>query len=310
MSLSSSRPAIVRRATAAGLAALVAWSLMTGLIRMTTEALGPQLGTALIYTLGAAFLFLANRPTPLRDIPRKYLVVGGALFVVYEVCMANAIGLAADERQTVEVGILNYLWPTFTVLFWAALQPGGRLRSLGRVLPGAVIATAGIVLAVGGRELSEGGMLFSGLLAKPVPYLLALVASVSWAVYSTVTPRMAKGANATAYFFALVAVALWALFGLSGASWPQPAMLSGGAAPLLAATVVVASGYALWNVAINHGDMRLLSSASYAAPVLSSIASALLLAVAPRAALLGRCGLCCCRVASQLARPAEDVTTS
>lgn len=281
MSLSFSRPIITRRATMAGLAALVVWSFMTGLIRMTTEAFGSQLGTALVYTLGAAFLFLVNRPTPLRDIPRIYLVTGGALFVVYEVCMANAIGLAADEQQTVEVGILNYLWPTLTVLLWAGLRPGNRVRSLGRVLPGAVIAAAGIVLAMGGRELAEGGVPFAGLLTNPAPYGLALTASVSWAVYSTATPRMAEGANATAYFFTLVAVALWVLFSLSGAPCPQPGIPWEGVIPLLAATVAVASGYALWNFAINHGDMRLLSSASYAAPVLSSVASAVLLAVAP-----------------------------
>ncbi|MGN0037507.1 MAG: hypothetical protein ACI36Y_00005 [Coriobacteriales bacterium] len=40
-------------ATAMGAAAILLWSLMVGLMRLTTEALGAQLGPVLVYAAGA-----------------------------------------------------------------------------------------------------------------------------------------------------------------------------------------------------------------------------------------------------------------
>ncbi|MDO4290517.1 MAG: EamA family transporter, partial [Eggerthellaceae bacterium] len=52
-----------------------------------------------------------------------------------------------------------------------------------------------------------------------------------------------------------------------------------GVAALAGAAVVVAAGYALWNFGASRGSMGFLSAASYFAPVLSSIASSVLLGV-------------------------------
>lgn len=264
-----------------GVAAIVLWSLMTGLLRIAMEGFGELLGAPLIYTLGAAVLFAVYRPTPLREVPRRYLAVGGLLFVAYEACMVLAIGLAATGEQTVEVSILNYLWPALMVLLWVALRRGPVVRNLLRVLPGAVVAVGGIVLAVGGQQLAQTGALFAGVLSNPLPYGLALSASVIWAVYSTATPAMAGSSNAVAYFFAGVACVLWVLFALAGFPMPNAVPGAGVWLALGASALVVAAGYALWNRAIQNGDMRALSAASYCAPVLSSVASSVILQVVP-----------------------------
>ena len=44
---------------------------------------------------------------------------------------------------------------------------------------------------------------------------------------------------------------------------------------------VIAAGYSCWNVGIEKGDMGALSIASYATPVLSSVASSVLLGQVP-----------------------------
>lgn len=44
------------RATAYGLAAIVAWGITTGLLRIIGESFGAALGTALYCTLGAGLL--------------------------------------------------------------------------------------------------------------------------------------------------------------------------------------------------------------------------------------------------------------
>ena len=138
-----------KKALIAGIGAIFCWSLMVGFLRLTTVNYGSELGIALIYTLGAVFLFLLDKPTPFKKIPRRYLLIGGVLFATYELFMAFAVGLAQDSFQAIEVSILNYLWPTLTVLFWAVARKSGRAPALFRVIPGAIFATAGIVLAVG-----------------------------------------------------------------------------------------------------------------------------------------------------------------
>lgn len=269
------------RGTLMGVAAIVLWSLMTGLLRIAMEGFGELLGAPLIYTLGAGVLFAVYRPTPLREVPWRYLVVGGLLFVAYEACMVLAIGLAVTGEQTVEVSILNYLWPALMVLLWVALRRGPVVRNLLRVLPGVVVAVGGIVLAVGGRRLAQTGTPFAGVLSNPLPYGLALSASVIWAVYSTATPAMAGPCNAVAYFFAGVACVLWALFALAGFPMPNAVPGAGAWFALGASALVVAAGYALWNRAIQGGDMRALSATSYCAPVFSSVASSIILQVVP-----------------------------
>lgn len=131
-----------KKALIAGIGAIFCWSLMVGFLRLTTVNYGPELGIALIYTLGAVFLFLLDKPTPLKKIPRRYLLIGGVLFATYELFMAFAVGLAQDSFQVIEVSILNYLWPTLTVLFWAVARKSGRAPALFRVIPGAIFATS------------------------------------------------------------------------------------------------------------------------------------------------------------------------
>lgn len=273
--------AIRRRATLLGIAAILCWSLMIGLLRATMDAFGSQLGGALVYTLGTLLLFAVNRPTPLRSLSKKFLLASGLFFVSYEVLLALAVGLAQNPAQTLDVSMLNYLWPTFTVLLWALFGAhGNRASCFARVLPGALVATVGVGLAVGGQDLLEQGTAFAGFFVNPLPYLLAAAAALLWGVYNTVTPKVSDGGNPIAYYFLAVAVSLWTVFFAQGSPLPaaiEPADLI----PLAATAAAVAAGYALWGYAIARGDMRTLSVASYAAPVLSTVATTVILSAAP-----------------------------
>lgn len=263
-----------------GFAAILCWSLMIGLLRATMNAFGSQLGGALVYTLGAVLLLVFNRPTPLQRTSKRFLLTSGAFFVLYEVLLAVAVGLAATPMQTLEVSMLNYLWPTFTVLLWALFNGRRRGRAFLLVLPGAVLATAGVALTVGGQDLLENGAAFQEFFVNPAPYMLAAAAALLWGLYNTVTPKVSKGENGIAYFFTAIAVALWVLFFAHDAPVPTdltPADL----VPLFATAAAVTAGYALWGHAIVHGDGRTLSIASYATPVLSTVATTVILSAAP-----------------------------
>lgn len=271
------------KANLAGIGALFSWAFMTSLLRMVTESLGTMLATAIVYTLGAIALFVVNPPTRLSEIPRRYLFACGPLFVSYEIILAFAIGAASSRAQVLEVSILNYLWPTMLVFLIMLTSSSNRLGTLTRLVPGTVLAVAGIVLCVGGDDLLAGATLFSSALTNPLPDALALLAAVIWAFYSVLTPRLSNGGNATAYFFAAIALLLWVAFAAQGFPVASTALPLPSVFALSGTTLSVTLGYALWNFGIAHGDMKLLSSASYVAPLLSCLVSALLLNLLPTA---------------------------
>ena len=273
-----------KKANLAGVGALFSWGFMTALLRMTMEAFGTMFGIALVYTLGAVALFVADRPTRLRDVPRRYLLLCAPLFIAYEALLALAVGSASTRAQVLEVSILNYLWPTMLVIMLVITTVSGRARMLLRLMPGTVIAIAGIVLCVGGDDVLEGAPLFSSAINDPIPDLMAITAAFLWASYSNLAPKLSNGTNATAYFFAAIALLLWIALIIQGDSVFPAAVAPQSVLTLLGTVLSVTLGYALWNYGIEHGDMRFLSSASYIAPLPSCLFSTLILGILPTAA--------------------------
>jgi len=68
------------------LVAILLWSTSVGTLRAVSEQLGPTRGAAVLFTLSAALLASFGRRTPLRALPRRYLILGGLLFAGYEAC--------------------------------------------------------------------------------------------------------------------------------------------------------------------------------------------------------------------------------
>lgn len=262
-------------ATLIGLVAVLLWSSIVGLIRSVSQALGATGGAAMIYSL-ASLLLLATVGLPsLRAMPRPYLAWGSGLFVAYELCLALSIGYAGSGRQAIEVGMVNYLWPTFTLL--AAIAFNGQ-RASWLVLPGLLVALAGVAVVLGGEQGLELAGMAANIRGNPLSYGLALAGAIIWAAYCSVTARMAKGANAITLFFMLVALALWIKYlafddGRS-MQWSWRAALD-----LALAAGAMGLGYAAWNVGILHGHVNILAGASYFTPVFSAALAALLLGV-------------------------------
>ena len=264
-----------RQATLIGLIAVVLWSSIVGLIRGVSEAFGATGGAALIYTVASALLLATVGPTRVRELPRRYLWVGGALFVCYELCLSLSLGYAASSRQAIEVGMVNYLWPSFTMT--AAIlfnkQPSNAL-----IVPGFALGIAGICWVLGGEQgFSLAGML-ANVLSNPLSYGLAFLGALLWAAYCIVTARTAEGRSGVTLFFMLTALALWIKFALQGGAPMQPGPK---AFVLLAlAAGAMGFGYAAWNVGIARGNVTLLAGASYFIPIFSALLAALVLRTA------------------------------
>lgn len=276
ISRAKTRNAPNRNATLVGLLAIVLFSAIVSLVRITAQNFGATLGAALIYTLTSVVMWIIRRPKRQRSFPLRYLLVCGALFVVYEVSVGLAVGLAHDATQALEVSVVNYLWPTLMVLLSLI---GRRLTAkTWPVIPGALLASLGTAFVVGGDAGLHPASIAAHIASSPVPYVLAFGGAIAWAVYSVITPRISEGHDGITLFLTGVAVALWIVHFLTG-SVPQRTHTAGIGAyiVLVAAALVIGAGYACWDAGIMHGNLTVLGSASYAAPVLSCTIGALAL---------------------------------
>ncbi|CAI0820851.1 Aromatic amino acid exporter YddG [Serratia liquefaciens] len=260
------------KATLLGLLAILLWSSVVGLIRSVSEGLGPIGGAAMIYSVSAVFLLLALRMPNLRLFPRPYLLLGSLLFVSYEICLSLSLGYANTRLQAIEVGMINYLWPCFTVLM--ALVFNGQ-KAKWWLLPGLLLSLFGIGWIMSGEGGWSLAQMLENVRSNPLSYSLAFGGAVIWALYCNLTKKIAQGHNGVVLFITLTAVALWLKYAFSSESGMQftlPVTLT-----LLCAGMAMGAGYAAWNVGILRGNMTLLATASYFTPVLSAVFAALVL---------------------------------
>ena len=269
------KPRTRRAATLVGFAAVLFWSLFIGLMRLVTQSFGSFLGVALIYTMVSALMWAVRKPAALSTYSPRYLLIAGGLFVATEVLTSQAVGLSRTPAQAIEVSVVNYLWPTLIVVLSVLAHRTRRPSAL--IVPGAIIATAGVASVVGGDAGLSLSSIIGNIASWPVPYALALADAIAWSCYSVFSPGLSKGQDGLTLFFTAVAACMWALYIAAGYPMPPGDITACGVLALFASAGVIAAGYSCWNIGIEQGDIGALSIASYATPVLSSMASSLLL---------------------------------
>ncbi|AFR03360.1 aromatic amino acid exporter [Pectobacterium carotovorum subsp. carotovorum] len=265
-----------QRATLTGLLAIVLWSTSVGLIRSLTEALGPIGGAAMIYSTSTLCLLAFYGFPRIKTLPRVYLFAGGAMFVCYEIFLSLSIGLADSRMQAIEIGMINYLWPSLTVFFSLFIN---QQKSRFLLWPGLALSLGGIVWIMKGESDWTPELLWNNILANPLAYSLAFSAALTWALYCNITRRYGQGKSGVSLFFFVASLLLWIQYSFSaeGAiSLTLPSSLQ-----LLFMGTSTALAYSVWNIGIQHGNLTLLATASYFTPVLSTLLAALWLNITP-----------------------------
>ncbi len=259
------------KATLIGLLSVVFWSANIGLIRTTTQMLGAVGGAAVLYSISAVLLFFTFGFPHLRAFPRTYLYIASVLFCIYEVCFVLSLGYATSGRQTLELGMINYLWPSMTIAM-AILFNKQKANFL--VIPGMALAIVGLGLVLGDGAIDIKGI-WANIQENPLAYSLSFSGAFLWSVYCTITARMAQGKNGVTFFFMLTALFLWSKY-LLGDNPPLHLTMESGLYALMASGAL-AFGYAAWNLGILHGNVTILAAASYFIPIFSSMLTAFLL---------------------------------
>jgi drug/metabolite transporter (DMT)-like permease len=250
------------RATAVGFGAVLLWAAMA-LFTVAVGGLPPFQLTALCFAIGGgiglAWIAAGGRRglAALRVVPPAAWTVGiGGLFG-YHLCYFTALALAPPAQAS----LIAYLWPLLIVLL-SGLLPGERLRPA-HVL-GALVAFAGAALVVAGP-----GTRFE---AAHLPgYLAAAGCALIWSGYSVLSRRLGAvpTESVAVSCLATAALSLVAHLATETTVWPAGPLALGALLALGLGPVGLA--FYLWDVGCKQGDIQLLGTASYAAPLLSTL---------------------------------------
>jgi drug/metabolite transporter (DMT)-like permease len=246
-------------ATWIGFLAVALWSLLA-LLTVASAPVPPLLLNALCFGIGGAvglvWLAVTGGLGSLRWVPLRVYAFGTAGLFGYHLLYFSALRLAPPA----EASLIAYLWPLLIVL-GSGLMPGERLRT-GHVI-GAVLAFAGAALIMV-RGASGGG--------QGLGYALAGIAALTWAVYSLGSRRLGDQPTGAVAIYCLISAALSAVahLALETPAWPDSAL--GWAAVIGLGLGPVGLAFFVWDIGVKRGDIQLLGTASYAAPLLSTLA--------------------------------------
>lgn len=220
--------------------------------------------------LGLAYQALSRQMREMIEAPNlRYLLGCGSMFVLYDICLYLALGLAQDRSQVLEVGLMNYLWPMLTLLFSVPIL---RLRATVFLVPGVLLAMAGVLVATTQNQ-SLSWQSFQGHLAQNgVPYVLGAGGAAVWALYSATSRRWATdGQKGAVPLFMLASAAVLGLARLPFAE--QTRWTVQAASELLFMGIGSSLAYIFWDRAMRQGDVVLVAAFSYLTPLLSTIVS-------------------------------------
>ena len=247
------------RATLIGFSAVLMWSLLA-LFTIGSAPVPPLLLNAICFGIGGliGLVWTARQGFGvLRGISWKVYAFGTFGLFGYHFLYFTAFRLS----PTAETGLIAYLWPLFIVLM-SGFLPGERLRAAHVI--GALIALAGAALIVLGRADEADG--------SALGMALAFGCALTWAGYSVLSRRLGSvpTESVTIYCLATAALSVVTHLALEEAVWPQSGL--GWAAVGALGVGPVGAAFFTWDIGMKRGDIQLLGVASYAAPLLSTLA--------------------------------------
>jgi drug/metabolite transporter (DMT)-like permease len=268
-------------ATVLGSLAILFWGSTVAFSRSLTEELGTLTAATWVFVLSglvacAPLSWSRRRRRALWRLPRAYWIGCGATFVSYMVALYLGVGLARGRQQVVEVGMINYLWPSLTLCFAIPIL---RKRARWSLWPGVAIACLGVAIAMLQGDRWTWESFAASLRGNRVPYLLALAAAVSWALYSNFSRAWAGGreGNGVPVFLLATGCVLAAarLLHPEASRWTPRAALE------LAYMAVFPTllAYLFWDTAMRRGHVVLVASLGYGTPLLSTLLSCVYLDV-------------------------------
>jgi len=270
----------INRHTLYGIFAIVLWSTTVALARSLSEQVGSLTAATAVFLCSGVFclgwiFYSRGYFEKIRQQSRWYLVGCGGLFVFYMLCLFLAIGLAHNRYQVLEIGLVNYLWPTLTILFSLLILHKKAKLSL---VPATISALLGIFFVTTQGSSISWDSFVRHVGSNLIAYPLALMAAISWALYSNLARRWTEpeSGGAVELFIPVTGIVLLLLRLLrpEDSLWTVQAVME-----VLLMSLATTIAYILWDIAMRKGDVVLVASFSYFTPFLSTLVSCLYLRI-------------------------------
>jgi drug/metabolite transporter (DMT)-like permease len=243
-----------------GFLAVLLWSLLA-LLTVASAPTPPLLLNAITFSIGGALGLIWTAATgrlgELREVPWRVYIFGTLGLFGYHALYFSALRLA----PAAEAGLIAYLWPLLIVLF-SGLLPGERLRAGHLVGAGLGFAGAALIITGGG----------AGFQPRHFPgYGLALLGALTWSGYSILSRRFGTVPTSSVAVFCIATALLSATLHLMLEDTVWPKGRSGWAATLALGLGPVGLAFYVWDIGVKRGDIQLLGTSSYAAPLFSTL---------------------------------------
>lgn len=248
------------RATLIGFTAILMWSLLA-VLTIGTAPVPPLQLNAICFALGGSIGLVWT------GFGRGFSVLKGVSWKVYT---SGAIGLfgyhflyftAFRLAPYAQTGLIAYLWPLFIVLL-SGLLPGEHLRPLHLIGAGLAFLGAGAIVLGGGMAAGPGAAIGLGL---------AFLCALTWAGYSVLSRAMGTVPTEAVTVFCLLTSVLSGAAHLALEDTLWPASATGWACVAGLGLGPVGLAFFTWDIGMKRGDIQMLGTLSYAAPLLSTL---------------------------------------
>lgn len=262
--------------------------LMWGLLAALTVALRSvppfqllAMAFGVAFTFGTIWLLVSGGPKRLRLFaqPISFWLLAIVALFAYHALYFLALRLA----PAAEANLINYLWPLLLVILSAFVPRGERLRS--RQVLGALMGLAGTALLIGDGDTPS-------LTSDSIwGYIAALGCALVWSSYSVLNRRFAQ-VPTEAVIGVCGAVAI---LGAATHFLVEPATVM----PLGPEWIAVAAlgigplglAFLAWDYGTKHGELAVLGTLAYGAPILSTLLLVVLGLAQPSLQLGAACAL-------------------
>jgi drug/metabolite transporter (DMT)-like permease len=250
-------PMKICRPTIIGIIAPLLWATSLPFIRQCSPEVGPFHLAAIQYLVSGVFGIIyftvtSQKPLAVYSCPR--FVHRLMLFTAYFVLLYPAIYLVQTPNFP-GVLLLNYLWPTFTLLFTLALIRQPFCRS--KLLLGTALVVLGLAVEILPSKVIGIGTVDTSF--EPIPYAMAFAAAAFWGLYSSFNRKWGELAGGVAAVPLLMFSAGTVLLLLATLTEGLPSFSRNILGPLVYLCLMPFMANVAWDIGTRNGNLPLLS---------------------------------------------------
>lgn len=261
--------------TLAGVVPCVIWSSAVLVMNKLSGPFGPLRAAGLELGIAGAVLLLAamarGNTSRIWDHPLRCHLVCGSFWFLNLTLSWLAFAAVTSSGELLVAGLLNYLWPSLTLLLSIPILDKRANWLLG---PGLLAAVLGIILgkvATAPPESTTGVFTHINLIA----YTLAVLDALAWALYSNFSRKLSNPSGSSAVpIYMLVTSATLLL--LSASFEESRVVTSSDWILLIAWSIGTALAYLFWDIGMRFGNVVTISTMSMFIPLFSTIITAIL----------------------------------